>query len=190
MTTMLFSKFISSSAMKLGNTIIELRNIKEQVGHDDSIPYSADVYFNNEPLGTIYNDGWGGQSIFKIHPKSLEIIKENVDEIVTKYSTRYGRVILTYDNLEEVCDEIASFYFSIKDIVKSKQRTKLLYFIPTDDGSIPKVYNIEMKASIKTMIDENYPILRQYINKIIYNKGIILNNNIPKSYIDYVNIHS
>ena len=43
---------------------VSLKNFRIIPGHDDSLPYHASVVINGEVVGTITNDGWGGQSDF------------------------------------------------------------------------------------------------------------------------------
>lgn len=58
------------------NITLELRKVVEVRGHDDSLPFNADIYLyingnkKAEYAGYAYNDGWGGES---------DIVCENED---------------------------------------------------------------------------------------------------------------
>ena len=52
---------------------IVLDNVQKTHGHDDSLPFQADIYVKSEKLGFpkltrvgyAFNDGWGGDTIIK-----------------------------------------------------------------------------------------------------------------------------
>ena len=52
---------------------IALVNVQETYGHDDSLPFQADIYVESEKLGFpklthvghAYNDGWGGDTVIE-----------------------------------------------------------------------------------------------------------------------------
>lgn len=45
---------------KINGLTVVLDNCREIKGHDDSLPYEADVYINGEHCASLFNDGWGG----------------------------------------------------------------------------------------------------------------------------------
>lgn len=59
----------------VGHTL-ELKNVRETEGHDDSIPFVADVYFDDEHIGNATNDGWGADCFIRILPEVSENTKE------------------------------------------------------------------------------------------------------------------
>jgi hypothetical protein len=60
------------------NITLELRKVVEVRGHDDSLPFNADIYaYRNgkkkaEYVGYAYNDGWGGQSVIKCENEDIK----------------------------------------------------------------------------------------------------------------------
>ena len=50
------------NTFEIGGYKISLKNFKKVIGHDDSLPYVANVYVNGERVCTCYNDGWGGET--------------------------------------------------------------------------------------------------------------------------------
>lgn len=59
---------------------------KEQMGHDDSLPFGGTLHLNGKPMATCYNDGWGGEAYY--NPlndeaiKKLERVKERLKDYV------------------------------------------------------------------------------------------------------------
>lgn len=61
--------------------ILELRNVREVYGHDDSLPFNADLYVENREwgikdfnlVGRAWNDGWGGDTVI-----------ESINPVITK----------------------------------------------------------------------------------------------------------
>ena len=63
--------------------IIELRNVREVYGHDDSLPFNADLYVANQVwglndfnlVGRAWNDGWGGDTVIdSINPVVTKVL--------------------------------------------------------------------------------------------------------------------
>lgn len=79
---------------------LELRNVKETYGHDDSLPFNADVYlrFCNSKratyVGYAYNDGWGGDSVIRCenHQDTINALKDYLrNDMVYPYNY-YGKI--------------------------------------------------------------------------------------------------
>ena len=71
--------------VKVGRSFkVEFGNFSEQVGHDDSLPYGAEVWINDCPCGTAFNDGWGGESVFNSNGHYDNLV-EALGEEVLKY---------------------------------------------------------------------------------------------------------
>ena len=79
---------------KVGGTTIELRNVKEVYGHDDSIPFNADIYVQGVYAGYAYNDGWGGDSVIRAdNEKSrneLQELSNKLKKMYVVYDAPYG----------------------------------------------------------------------------------------------------
>lgn len=73
---------------------IELRNVRETYGHDDSIPFNADIYAyvggkkRATYVGYAYNDGWGGMSTIKCEKAmqpTMQKLADDLRELVVPY---------------------------------------------------------------------------------------------------------
>lgn len=55
--------------VNLGAYTLIIRNPREVMGHDDSLPYNAEfaIFYNDKEVahGEIWNDGWGGDSQYR-----------------------------------------------------------------------------------------------------------------------------
>jgi hypothetical protein len=77
------------------NLTIELRNVIEVRGHDDSIPFNADIYVylngkkRAEYVGYAYNDGWGGESV-------IECENDNVEPFLKKFEIELRGMSVPY----------------------------------------------------------------------------------------------
>lgn len=105
--------------------ILGLGSLRENMGHDDSIPYQAGIFVARKgtkstaadfvKVGTVCNSGWGGDS--EIHADFLEGRgRENIaeldrlDELCKAHSVIYrGSVICKY-SLGHLCDCMAENY--------------------------------------------------------------------------------
>lgn len=71
--------------VRLGRALkVEFTEFAEVEGHDDSIPYNAQVWINDCPCGVAFNDGWGGESEFKSNGNYDNLV-EAVKEEALKY---------------------------------------------------------------------------------------------------------
>lgn len=55
---------------------VRLKDFRIIDGHDDSLPYRADVLVNGVTVGTVLNDGWGGMSDFQPLDKCIDLCAE------------------------------------------------------------------------------------------------------------------
>lgn len=77
----------------IGETILELRDLKETYGHDDSIPFNANVYIDGEHIGNAWNDGWGGDSCLDCKTNAAKERADKLDEYIKKnYTMTYGKM--------------------------------------------------------------------------------------------------
>jgi len=97
----------------ISNTLsIKLMNVRKVYGHDDSLPYNADVYIcdleHDLPcltmVATAWNDGWGGPScVSATLPKYNDYLK-HLDEYLKKtFVVKFGKYSwdLTLEQLVE-----------------------------------------------------------------------------------------
>lgn len=59
---------------------LQLRNCIEVTGHDDCLPFNADIYLNDKPAGKAYNDGWGAEANYFIPDKEM---RKEIEELET-----------------------------------------------------------------------------------------------------------
>ena len=90
------------------NLTVELRNVVETYGHDDSIPFNADIYVFLDGkkratyAGYAYNDGWGGMSTIhcdneKVQPILKQLNKDLKENRVVPYESRGRTTYLDAD---------------------------------------------------------------------------------------------
>lgn len=79
------SKEYGHIIVRLGRTLkVEFTEFAEVEGHDDSLPYNAQVWINDCPCGIAFNDGWGGESEFRSNGNYDNLV-EAVKEEALKY---------------------------------------------------------------------------------------------------------
>ena len=83
--------------VNLGNHTLIVRNPREVMGHDDSLPYNAEfaIFHNDKEVarGEIWNDGWGGMSCYRTE------------------SQRNPHADFEVDTFSKVCKEHARYKF-------------------------------------------------------------------------------
>ena len=100
------------------NLWVCLANLRENKGHDDSLPYQADIYVMDRKaspdkkirftkVGSIWNDGWGGDS--NLETISADYIQKLRDEVAKHQMYYKGKPFGEYD-LETLCDEMACIW--------------------------------------------------------------------------------
>ena len=69
---------------------ISLRNVREVDGHDDSLPYKADVYVNGVVVAELFNDGWGGDTdVTVFNEDAAELLKRIHHWVTDNYAFKY-----------------------------------------------------------------------------------------------------
>lgn len=137
---------------------VGLANVRENYGHDDSLPYQADIFVydkDNCPKGecafkrvaTIYNDGWGGESNIEpiAAPRTAEYIKVMEEKAATHTPYWNGQPMKSPYSLSEICDEMAclvvdnpkyakqgTLEFVLDDDPRSEKGEKPLWLVKTD----------------------------------------------------------
>ena len=117
-----------------------LSNIRENYGHDDSLPYQADMFImdkDNNPdgstafkkIGIVWNDGWGGDS--QIEPALLKGSDEYIrkaNELCKQHKEYWdGEPRFEYD-LAGVCECMATLWVDVDGDKKFKNETLLFRF--------------------------------------------------------------
>ena len=84
---------------------IILKNLQEVYGHDDTLPFNADIYITNpewgmkdKKVGTAWNDGWGGSTNICPESKTDQIILDTLDGYLKDhYEIRYKTSVWDVD---------------------------------------------------------------------------------------------
>ena len=138
---------------------VGLANVRENYGHDDSLPYQADIFIMNEdnnPYGqhtfkriaSIWNDGWGGESNVELIARTtqnLNDIKVMEEKAATHTPYWNGQPMKNPYSLSEICDEMAclvvdnpkyakqgTLEFVLDDDPRSEKGEKPLWLVKTD----------------------------------------------------------
>lgn len=88
------------------NFSIILKNVHETYGHDDTLPFNADIYITNpewglidKKVGTAWNDGWGGSTNICPENKTDEIVLNMLNDFLKEhYENQYGSVVWDVDS--------------------------------------------------------------------------------------------
>lgn len=121
---------------------IGLSSIRENMGHDDSLPYQAEVFIydkENNPegsmafqkIGQVWNDGWGGPSCFTLtdfRERTKEYQKKVTELCETHQMYWEGKPFGSY-NLTDLLDIMAECYLG----VSAKARKNILQYRFDDD---------------------------------------------------------
>ena len=114
----------------LSDTIrVGLKDTRENYGHDDSIPFQADVYVEDGPPGSgyrllayVWNDGWGGDSQMKkaIQTPETDALVEKMQPLCKKHMMIYeGESVCPY-TLKLLCTCMAEAWLYCQKAAKSK----------------------------------------------------------------------
>ncbi len=135
---------------ELGNgNYLGLADIRENLGHDDSLPYQANIFImdkDNCPKGSmafkriasIWNDGWGGESnIISAGLKDSEKYLKYAAQQLKKHQYYYrGKPAGSYD-LGFTCDMMASVYLDAYNNkayrAQMKRYSSTLYLFDDDE---------------------------------------------------------
>ena len=122
-----------------------LANLRENKGHDDCLPYQADLYamartlkprkLNFIKLGSIWNDGWGGDSCFEpIRTEEAQKLIEQIKAECAKHQMYWnGKPFAEYD-LNALCDEMAEIWTG--NIKPDSPEADSTYVYVTDDKAV------------------------------------------------------
>jgi hypothetical protein len=114
-TTMARKSFKTIECRFSNNLVIKLENVHEVYGHDDSLPFNADVFVLNPEMGLpcltkvaqAWNGGWGGPTCVQAHlPKYREIVEQLNNFLKEHYKSVYGEYSWDY-SLDNLVEELA-----------------------------------------------------------------------------------
>lgn len=111
---------------------IRLENVKEVYGHDDSLPFNADVFVYDRKdesgcfhkIAIAYNDGWGGNSVIEPTMAKYQIQLNDIDNYLKENYEIKATPHITFDvTLEYVISSMACFALSSKNSLRIKIET-------------------------------------------------------------------
>lgn len=120
-----------------------LANLRENKGHDDSLPYQADVYVMQKAnhtltftkIASVWNDGYGGDSNLEI--LNAELFQKVKDECAKHQMYWNGSPFGEYD-VTSLCDEMAAIW-----VDATKDKPELIdntFVYMMDDDPLIKAY--------------------------------------------------
>lgn len=108
----------------IGNHTVELHNCREVKGHDDSLPFEANLFIDGNYVGDVHNDGWGG--VANVIVLEHADLAEEVNAFLKgkkEHFVLYGKEYAISVTLNDLCDSLA--YYAIdenKRVVKTDLR--------------------------------------------------------------------
>lgn len=178
--------------MQFGKFNIELRNFKLVTGHDDSLPFTGDMYINNQKVASCYNNGWGGECNIHVMPESMELFKE-AERVVEstiwfdENNNYYNMSTPTYYNMPALVDEMANEMaekIEVQKVIKREQGRNLIIQkdCANNMGEIYKIVVVKKGWTIESALKRDskfVAFLKEVIEKKKQNGFKILNTNIP-----------
>ena len=112
------------------NLSITLMNVRKVMGHDDSLPFNAEVYVRKDNgilthIANAWNDGWGGDSNIDAINKETKPVIDELEAIVGTFVVDLGKRSFNA-SLSLVIELMATAaiygdkgnYFKIEDMLK------------------------------------------------------------------------
>jgi hypothetical protein len=163
-----------------GKYHLELKNFRLISGHDDSLPFEADMYCNGRFICHCWNDGWGADACVKPNIDELALFVE-VQKEVNNTSGLFERQDWYY-TIPIVCDLLGCEWSAYQEIQKA-QRTQLVFKKP-DGSTIAYSFNrkgdSKAKVSVADMLRtiSGAEMVRETIKKYTALGYELLNTNI------------
>lgn len=123
-------KFFNPKEIVVGGHTFSLKNCKETIGHDDSLPYFAQLYIDNKKVASIHNDGWGGDTDIKemydadLYNKVENEVKDlSYSELDAPWDLGKSTIFddLKIRNLMSIADTIAYNIISLQNLYRKKK---------------------------------------------------------------------
>lgn len=98
--------------IKCGKHKFTLKDFKEQIGHDDSLPYVAYLCVDKIPIARCFNDGWGGTT--ELSPiTSQRALFDEMEAFVQTYHWSLGKSFKFDVKLDFIADTLACTHASM-----------------------------------------------------------------------------
>ena len=165
--------FFDPTTITIGGHKISLKSVKEQVGHDDTLPYAAILYIDNKKVAIIFNDGWGGDTQYSqiFNNDLLQQAEKDVKDLpypkmpyedVSEFDLKVQNVLTIADIIAYNVLSLKLAYKKKKDhIIAVKGISILTWKIPQYLNDVKdeqaRAYIVELQC--KSLIDHGYTIL-------------------------------
>ena len=118
--------------------LIGLAGTHETPGHDDCLPFRADIMVLDGPagqtefkkVGTVSNDGWGGPP--EIHTWLDTALGNKAEELCKKHEMRCKGLSLGPYDLGDACEFMASLFIDEQKVHPNKARRRDLRYLFDD----------------------------------------------------------
>ena len=97
---------VDCNAIECGKDRFTLKEFKVQVGHDDSLPYTAILCVNGKSICRCLNDGWGGQTEMTPLDAQSRALMASVQVKIAKYKWSFHGTEFVLD-LDFIADTLA-----------------------------------------------------------------------------------
>lgn len=98
---------------------LELKNCKEVMGHDDSLPFNADIHLNGKHIGSAWNTGWGSDAEYRLNHDLTDTDKTALKEV--KDSLKKIQLLKDYTDTKWTLEHL--FDFMAEKAVYCKAKT-------------------------------------------------------------------
>lgn len=160
-----------------GSFVIEMRKFTNVHGHDDSLPFTAELWVNHKPIAQCFNDGWGGECQITPNPTNIELYNK-VKAIVEKTNNYLDNAKWFY-TIPNLADLMAAECLDAKFLEK-QQKNGLVFRSPQNQMVCIPFKTNKGKISIAKLME--LPNGKDFINQTIkkyQDKGwTLLNNNL------------
>ena len=135
---------------KFGQYVVEMRKFKETMGHDDSLPFNAELWVGNTHIANCYNDGWGGETV--VAPVNCELFDKVAKEVcatkgaLCKEEWSYTMPILA-DELSWQCEVAKTIEKSQRNGLVFSKEDGNLTIVPFNSGKRKNIPISEMLLS-------------------------------------------
>ena len=165
--------YFEPSKIEIGGHTISLKSVKEQVGHDDSLPYAAILYIDNKKVAIIFNDGWGGETQYSqiFNNTLLEKAEDDIKglpypkmpyEDVSEFDLKVNNILTIADIIAYNVLSLKLWYKKKKDhIIAVKGISVIVQKIPSYFANIESEQSKEelLETLCKNLNDKGYVIL-------------------------------
>lgn len=164
---------------QFGIYVIEMRKFKKIIGHDDTLPFVAELWANGKHIANCHNDGWGGDTA--TIPTNIELFNE-VAKVVCSTKGAFNEADWNY-TMPILADELADK--CLFNVTVQKEQKKGLVFMAENGNLI----TVPFKTKIRSVVPISEMLLTQSGQKLIKetiqkytNQGMkLLNSNIRYS---------